>query len=103
MWFVFNIIGIIICIITRLFCYITTFKVLKYEEFEEINPIVRKLLSYRSGKILLMIFGYSGPFMLLICNFMTQIIFPKFIWIITIGIFLILIKNLIQLRIHTMM
>lgn len=88
MWFVFNIIGIIICVITRLFCYITTFKVLKYEEFEEVNPIVRALLSCRGGKILVVIFGYSGPFIFLICNFM---ILPKFIWIITIGIFIILI------------
>jgi len=68
MWFVLNIIGIIICVITRLVCLIITFKVLKYPEyFYEKNPIIRKLLKCRNGKILVVIFTHLGLSMLLIC------------------------------------
>ena len=90
MWFVFNIIGIIICVVTRLFCQITTFKVLKYDKFEEVNPIVRKLLNCRNGKILVVIFVYSGPITLLTLNFILQILDSRFIWMVAISILIIL-------------
>jgi len=82
---------IIICVITRLFCIIITFKILKYDEyFYESNPIARKILNHRNGKILAIIVGYLGLSILLICNFMAQITIPKYIWIPTIGVLILL-------------
>ena len=91
MWFVFNIIAIIICIVTRLFCQIATFKVLKYDEFEERNPIARKLLNCRYGKIILVvILGYLGPISLLILNFIIQVLDSRLVWGVAIGVLIML-------------
>lgn len=94
MLFIFNIVMIIILSILKLFCVIITFKVLKYEddyyEFYEGNPISRKILNCRGGKILLVFLVYLFPFGFFIGNFIAQIFAPKSIWIVTLGVIIIL-------------
>jgi len=92
MWFIINIVMIIILCFTRLFCIITTFNAIKYDEyFYEGNPIARKLLNTRCGKALAVIIGYLGLSGLLIGNFMIQIVIPNYLWIHTIMIFIVFI------------
>jgi len=92
MWFVINIVMIIILCFTRLFCIISTFYGIKYDEyFYEGNPIARKLLNTRCGKVLAVIIGYLGLSGLLIGNFMIQIVIPNYLWIHTIVIFIVFI------------
>ena len=92
MWFIINIVMIIILCFTRLFCIITTFNAIKYDEyFYEGNPIARKLLNTRCGKALAVIIGYLGLSGLLIGNFMIQIVIPNYLWIHTIVIFIVFI------------
>lgn len=83
---------IIIFFIIRLFCFIATFKILKYgEDFYEVNPLMRKILNCRGGKTLAVIYGYFCLSIFLVCNIMIQINYPKYIWIFTIPVLILLI------------
>lgn len=86
MLFVSNIIMLIVIFITRVFCIFATFTVLKHnsKDYYELNPITRKIMSFRGGKILLVFCMCLVLFLYLIYVFIIQLRYPKYIWIPTI-------------------
>jgi len=92
MWYILNVIIIIICIITRVYCIIVTLKALKYPKyFYEGNPIMKKIFSWRCGKILGIIFSFLYLIMIFVFNFILQKISPGLIWIFTISTLVLLV------------
>ncbi|KKN30024.1 hypothetical protein LCGC14_0838410, partial [marine sediment metagenome] len=92
MWYILNIIIIIICIITRVYCITVTLKALKYPDyFYEGNPIMKKIFSWKYGKILGIIFSFLYLIMIFVFNFILQKISPGLIWIFTISTLVLLV------------